>query len=184
MKLLPHPVHHTGVTQGLRVIAGAKVSGERLELQFKVEAEEGLLPVALRECPPISARRTTELWKATCFEAFFGVKESDRYFEFNGALSGDWDLYEFDSYRSGMRPVPVAGGSEPVLQVLHSDEKRLHLSYSFPVSVIEGEGSLGRFGITSVLRIGDLPTYWALHHGGEKPDFHLRSGFIYDPIRN
>ena len=57
----------------------------------------------LRMPPEVTAARTDELWRHTCFEAFVGSSGDAAYYEFNCAPSTQWAAYRFDSYRSGMR---------------------------------------------------------------------------------
>src|SRR5574341_2585937 len=54
----------------------------------------------LRIPPPGPRRRTDELWRHTCFEAFVGVKGVAAYREFNFAPSGEWAVYAFQRYRT------------------------------------------------------------------------------------
>jgi hypothetical protein len=47
--------------------------------------------------------RKHELWEDTCFEFFLGIKDSQRYWEFNLSPAGHWNVYRFDGYRQGMQ---------------------------------------------------------------------------------
>jgi len=146
------------------------------------------------DLPELRGLRAEGLWKGTCFEAFFGVAGSEAYYEFNGALNGDWDLYAFDSYRSGMRRVEVpavsgaeAGEAAPTLTsptLTHRSSDPLTVGFRIPAAMIGVPGQIDRVGLTVVWMTSNGPTYWALNHSGMKPDFHLRSSFTYDPIRN
>jgi len=145
--------------------------------------------------PPLSRRRRDELWKQTCLEIFIADVASEGYVEMNLAPSGDWNLYAFDSYRSGMRPLPYSPGDSadplteagPLVDSARSADGR---EWSWRGS-LRASGKciapeLTRFlkapslvlGATAVLEYNDgTREYWALDHCGEKPDFHLRKSF-------
>jgi hypothetical protein len=56
--------------------------------------------------PVAQAKRHHDLWKTTCFEAFFGeTSQSPGYFELNVAPSGNWNFYTFEDYRKGAAEV-------------------------------------------------------------------------------
>lgn len=141
-----------------------------------------------------SYQRRDELWKNTCFELFIAPKDTDAYIEMNLSPSGDWNLYGFDSYRSGMHLVP---GVRPVLQsFVRADQGRTMIwqgsLMSDPKADPESQATPDIFntlfqspllviGATSVLEYQDgRREYWALAHKGEKPDFHLRESFILE----
>jgi hypothetical protein len=136
------------------------------------------LALAPRSADP---RRHDELWKHTCFEAFFAVPGSARYYEFNGSPSGDWALYAFDGYRQGMAAQDIPDA--PVLRVCERQRGKLRLAWHIPYFTNE---PIDYAGITAVLQSRELPgisSYWALAHVGERPDFHLAGSFIY-PLMN
>ena len=57
--------------------------------------------------PPVREPwRKDELWKTTCFEAFFAAADADGYREWNFAPRGNWAAYDFTGYR-----VPTACGA-------------------------------------------------------------------------
>src|SRR5690349_17562013 len=59
--------------------------------------------IAALRLPPFGAsRRTDELWKHTCFEAFIRPLPGDAYFEFNLSPSTQWAAYGFTRTREGM----------------------------------------------------------------------------------
>jgi hypothetical protein len=127
-------------------------------------------------------RRRDELWKSTCLELFVGDDRGRHYLELNLCPSGDWNLYAFDNYREGMRPV------EPALPPLRMREAspagdratfQAHLRKTIggDATKILSSPSLV-LGATAVLEYQDgIREYWALTHAGEKPDFHLRESF-------
>src|SRR4051812_19971934 len=74
---------------------------EGSELSLSYRCEGNLDSILIAEPKPGS--RADKLWEHTCFEAFFGIQGQDSYWELNLSPSGDWNLYHFDSYRSGMK---------------------------------------------------------------------------------
>jgi hypothetical protein len=127
--------------------------------------------------PSEKPSRKDELWKETCFECFFSVGGSNRYYEFNGSPSGDWALYAFDDYRQGMKHQIFASTSiHPVLVRWEREDHRLICEWNIPRFT---EEFLDGAGITSVIRTADTVSYWAIRHAGEKPDFHLKRSFIH-----
>jgi len=114
-------------------------------------------------------QRRDELWKTTCFEAFFRAQDSEHYVEFNFAPNGDWAAYQFSEYRSNQTqltcPAPIVNSSFDQNTAI--------------VEVTLGEGLPGLgdqpilFGPTAILEAADgTHSFWALHHALIKPDFH------------
>ncbi len=122
--------------------------------------------------------RKHELWSETCFEFFFGVKNSPEYWEFNLSPTGNWNIYRFDGYRQGMQ-------EETAFATLPFSVQ--HLSNSFAIAlninlapIIPPEASL-EIAITTVIKHTDgALTYWALTHPGAVADFHHRDSFIIE----
>lgn len=162
----------------MEIFAGAALASGVLHLKYRVRGSE--LAGVLSPLPEIRAERKSELWRETCFEAFLELGVGDGYLEFNGSLTGAWDLYHFDSYRSGMKR--VSGAADPCLTGREAGKDVLEMKWSVPMP--EGLILTGKTGLTVVFKPGDRPSYWALRHDGGKPDFHLKSSFIYDSIRN
>ena len=82
-----------------------------LELTFNLQANhesDALKNLKASTGRESSKERQDNLWKHTCFEAFFARPDSEQYWELNVAPSGHWNLYQFDGYRSGGREEPEA----------------------------------------------------------------------------
>lgn len=123
--------------------------------------------------PEPARRRRDELWRHTCLELFAAPPGSAAYLEFNLAPTGDWNLYRFDAYREGMRPM------EGDLWV---DVRRAGTQYAGAVRGTALPAFLGRgpvaVGPAAVVEYADgACAYWALAHSGGKPDFHRRDAF-------
>ncbi len=128
--------------------------------------------------PSNTPKRKHELWQDTCFEFFLGVKDSDKYWEFNLSPTGDWNIYRFDGYRQGMQeetaflvfPFNVQHQSDGLMVVLEMNLNQIILLEK----VIQ-------IAITTVIKSKDGEvSYWALTHQGKEADFHLRDSFIIE----
>lgn len=130
----------------------------------------------VRFSPFSNGSRRDELWKTTCFEFFIGPAGQPSYFEINMATSGDWNVYAFDDYRAGMKP--VAGVRKSPLKAVRATGDGLELEGEFRLSEFPLLGPVV-LGATAVVEYLDgSKDYWALAHNGEKPDFHIHSSFI------
>lgn len=154
----------------------AAVARERttLALGFALEAERGALRIPERK--PAAARRDG-LWRATCFEAFVAPSGDAAYWEVNVAPSGDWNVYRFAGYRTGMAP------EERLATLASSLETRdggLVLRAALELGAIpELAGRALDVGLAAVVELGDgTLAYFALRHGGAQPDFHRRDGLV------
>lgn len=130
--------------------------------------------------PPAAAppRRRDRLWEGTCLELFLGPKNSERYWEFNLSPSGDWNVYRFSSYRSGMKE-ERAFRALPFSVEAAMDEVRFSLQFGGGPITLSDE--LLEAAVTAVIRDarGGM-SYWALIQSGPEPDFHQRDSFIIE----
>ena len=159
-ELEPHPTFAPGLVTGVSV-RWTELPDKRLMLRYRVDGCSALV------VPPFHGRgRGDELWKTTCFELFL-YDGGGRYREFNFSPSGQWAAYAFSGYRNlagnaELREIPELKhetGDKVFMQTVFLDRRELEEAESAAVAaVIEEEG--GR------------PSYWALAHGGLKPDFH------------
>lgn len=139
-----------------------------------------LLTGALSElsvAPPAAIpERRDLLWQTTCLEFFLGVAGARNYFEFNLSPAGHWNVYAFDDYRSGMRPVDAFTALPfTVTQTVES----LTLTLTFDLEQLVPREQALDVSVTSVIEQQDgALSYWALAHSGVNPDFHRRDSFI------
>ncbi len=149
-----------------------------LEGQVELDSEGGILHFSFRaegtldEIVFPKARekvmRRDEIWKSTCFEVFL-LSEDGSYLEVNLGSSGDWNVYRFDSYRSGRK---LAAKFEVVLTQFEKTSGQLNLKAEVrgPWSKVQ----LKQVGLAVIFEEGgtsDL-SYWALAHREDRPDFH------------
>jgi hypothetical protein len=134
----------------------------------------------LRIPPVVTAARTNELWRHTCFEAFVCTSANAAYYEFNFAPSTQWAAYRFSSYRSGMRAATEI--SAPRIEVQSSPEcytlqASLELDWlsSLPC------GARWRLGLSALIEdTSGRRSYWALAHPPGKADFHHPDCFAHE----
>jgi hypothetical protein len=115
-----------------------------------------------------------DLWRHTCFEAFFSAGGS-AYLEYNLSAEGAWAAYQFDDYRCGRAsltalPPPVATTSQDAHALKITAD--LILPAPFLAAPL-------RAGLTAVLedQAGAI-SYWALAHPAPTADFHHPGGFV------
>ena len=138
---------------------------DRLALRYVVTgAIEALrLPEPTRPAP------ADDLWRRTCFEAFFRAPD-DSYLELNLSPSTQWAAYAFSGYRE---PISGSWHGDPGIAVTTSDQ-RFELS-----AVIDLPAANGWIcGLAAVIEEADgRLSYWALAHPPGAPDFHHPDGF-------
>lgn len=130
---------------------------------------------------PAPARHTDGLWQHTCCEAFIARTAGTDYREFNFSPSGAWAIYDFKAYRE--RHASAAPTAEPTITQDPLPDGRHLLQADIPATLLPGDAPF-RLGLTTVLEHPDgSKSYWALHHAGAQPDFHLRDSFCLNLSR-
>ena len=121
-------------------------------------------------------KRCDELWRHTCFELFFGIKDDPGYWEVNFCPSGRWNVYRFDGYRKGMREENSM--ARPLCHVTE-DSEVLSLQCSLPINGIVDDSSTLEAVVSAVIETIDTTTHhWAIEHMGPEPNFHNRDSFL------
>ncbi|MEL6827429.1 MAG: DOMON-like domain-containing protein [Pseudomonadota bacterium] len=114
-------------------------------------------------------QRRDNLWKTTCFEAFFRSQDSDQYIEFNFAPNGDWAAYQFTGYRSD--PTRLACAAPVIISTRDQTAAMVRVTLIEDLPLQGDTATL--FGPTAVLDDTEgAHSFWALHHALIKPDFH------------
>lgn len=168
--LLPFEGRNHTTGYDLSGVIERKNSGLHLTMDMTGE----ITPVAMapREQQP---QRKDRLWEQTCFECFISPEKGSAYWEFNLSPAGHWNVYRFDSYRTGMRR-EKAYGSLPIQT--QSSAGSFQISCDIDLSVIRLHQEKIRMGVCAVVKMTSSEiTYWALHHAGTKPDFHKSETF-------
>jgi hypothetical protein len=170
--LIPHPSTPCPQVRALSVEI-VRNWREILSLRFEIDGDASAI-VFPRKAP---SRRTNELWKHTCFEAF--VSDGAGYHEFNFAPSTEWAAYSFDGYRENMREAEIG------THLIHfrNDERGPKLIAEIdltPLATLTARDTW-RMNITAVIETTDgAKSYWALAHPPGRPDFHHAAGFVLD----
>lgn len=150
-------------------------NGGELVLRIQLQDSQDQLLDGLKPMKKTEGRllpRKNELWKTTCFEAFWGRPGEKSYWELNISGSGSWNLYHFDSYR---QPQPPRASDDFTIQSLEIDGKaglECRLATALPVKELEGS-------VCVIARTAEATHYFSTKHAGDKPDYHLRAGFVY-----
>lgn len=155
----------------LQVRAAIRWRVDGVDLRFEV-ADPGRLIVD----GPVPAhyersllKRADELWKTTCFEAFWGRPSQPEYYELNlSANTGRWNLYRFADYR---RPQPPQASHDFDLQ-------EISITPSSVSARLSGPGGPFEANLCAVLKTAAQTHYYASFHPGPQADFHLREGFV------
>ncbi len=129
-------------------------------------------PGEIRLPAPTGPVQTDGLWHSTCFEMFLAL-EGDAYVELNLSPSCAWAAYQFDHYRTGMRPLAI-----PAPQIaIAIGQDRIALTARLSEDALP-KGRTGRIGLSAVIedRFGGI-SYWALAFPPGRPDFHHHDCF-------
>ena len=171
VSLHPHPGFPSDAVSSLEVDVARDPSGG-VQVTYSLSGDIGRVKVPAHK----PAARADNLWQHTCFEAFFAVRGSPEYWEFNFSPSTCWAAYHFSDYRHGMDIARDV--SAPKISVTNT-----------AYDVVQTVGSVivptaaNRFhvGLCAVIEETDgRLSYWALSHPSDKPDFHHRAGFVLD----
>ena len=162
-QLIPHPAvpakYVSGVTVSIR-----DDHPNWLRIRWRVEGAQSLV------LPKITSKRRADgLWKTTCFELFVKPVEGDAYSEWNFSPSRQWNAYDFDAPREGMRSREVEQDPDGVI---HPGSKFALFDVSIPWRALPDVESAT--GIAAVIEEeGGVLSYWSLcHMSADKPDFH------------
>ena len=110
--------------------------------------------------------RGEDLWKTTCFELFL-YDGDGRYREFNFSPSQQWAAYRFAGYRGQQDDF------EPDVAPEIQSERGLSIfTLTVFLSAKDLQGAQSAALSAVIEEEGGRLSYWALAHGGLKPDFH------------
>jgi len=172
------PFPSAGLMPDLEITGSIERHSNALSISYELSGhmEELKLPASADACV-----RKNGLWEETCFEFFLGVKDYERYWEFNLSPSGHWNVYRFKSYRLGMREEP-AFTSLPFSVQLNSNSLLLYLGLELDNIIPPQQAQeVLQVAVSAVVKtIYGKTTYWALAHPGPRADFHRRDGFIIE----
>lgn len=170
-----HPFPSTDSLPDLQITGNIVRNGNQLHLDYELSGDLKQVVIAALSNTPT---RKHELWAETCFEFFLGIKNSDRYWEFNLSPAGHWNVYRFDGYRQGMQE-ETAFTILPFSVEAQADYLAIALGVDLD-KIVSADLTLD-VAVTSVIKHrDDSITYWALTHQGTEADFHLRDSFVIE----
>ena len=139
---------------------------DELRLDYHVVGDIDALTIPSVQPP----QRRDELWRHTCAEIFIAESGVQKYVEYNFSPSSQWAAYEFTGYRQGMKALVC---EPPVIGVSRTgNEWLVHAEFPLPEQF---RSPALQVGLAMVIEDGQGHcSYWALRHGGDRPDFHLR----------
>lgn len=169
------PFPSTDLLPNLQITGNIVRNGNQLHLDYTLG---GNLKEVVIAAPSDTSARKNELWQETCFEFFLGIKNSERYWEFNLSPAGHWNVYRFDGYRQGMQE-ETAFSTLPFSVEDKADCFAIALDVD--LDKIVSANQVLDVAITTVIKLRDGEvTYWALTHRGTEADFHLRESFVIE----
>jgi hypothetical protein len=162
-------------TSKISIFSEAFKDGNDLLINFIIEDKnKTILTDEYNKAPT----RKYELWKTTCFEAFFGIEGSSGYWELNFSVSGNWNIFYFDSYRTPGQPKEEAKVTKISVHTTYEDFM-WRVEVKVPIQSLGLQTKKLEVGLASVIEYKNKEkSYFALKHGVEKPDFHQRESFI------
>lgn len=166
-----HPSTPAGVV--LSLSAEVRADADALRLRYTLRGDTSTLRIP----SPAAPVPTDGLWQHTCFEAFVATDDEAAYREFNFSPSSEWAAYRFASERQ--RDAATENRERVLLAppLANITARSITLTVRVPAAALPRSPSALSIGLCAVIeeRDGRL-SYWALHHPGERPDFHHRDG--------
>lgn len=171
LELVPHPDTPSNAISRIAVTIERR-SADVFVLEYVASGDIAGVRLPARQ----PADRADELWRHTCFEAFFGDPGiGDGYVEVNLSPSTQWATYDFGSYRSGMVP------SDSLVSRLTPQRSASEFRLTAEVEVeglYQEPFDYDRLALSAVIEEADgRMSYWALAHAPGKPDFHHPAAF-------
>jgi hypothetical protein len=153
----------------MRVRAKLLINRGLIEVRFQLDDPQNVVKKPSPEDSP-SLERKNGLWQSTCFEVFISSPKAEDYYEINLSPWRGWNAYAFQSYRS---PQPPKATED--LKILNLHWQNSELSASLELS---SKNESWECALTTVVETRQSEKiYFASHHAGENPDFHLRKSF-------
>ena len=171
VNLICHPATNCSAVQriGVHVMVSSMAA---VEAEYSLSGDIDKLRIPLAT----ARKRVDNLWQHMCFEVFIAAPGNESYLEFNFAPSGEWAIFRFDSYRSGMNAIDVP---PPVITTTRS-KNNLLMNVTVDLNNfpdLKNQIDL-LLGLSAVIEDNNgALSYWALTHSPGKPDFHHRDCF-------
>lgn len=165
-----------------QISAALTLRNQDLILDYRLD--QGVDPIVNGLSPLATTRdafqREDNLWKTTCFEAFWACDDSESYYEVNFAANlahelapnlARWNLYRFDAYRTPQPPMQSDDWALVKVTTTHN---------SFSAHLKSKRTSLQpqSFNLCAVVSTREANDYYALNQHKPNADFHWREGFL------
>lgn len=143
----------------------------QLWLTIELEGELDNIFLPPTKGAPVQADK---LWESTCFELFMADEGNTHYFEFNIAPTGDWNIFEFLTYRQDPKTIKDVFSPSIDRQIISNH----NIKYAIGIPLFNEVKFFKKIGISAVIKNlqGDL-SYFSLTHPRDIPDFHDPRGF-------
>ena len=161
------------------ITASISVAEGAVQVSFIVEktSASAHLQAQSEELKPI---RADYLWQKDCFECFIQRIDEAAYLEINANLTGEFNIYQFDAYRTPPTMPPVASQDYALRSFVDADDH--HLYFAVEISPLFEQGLQTQW-LAQGLNVNPtvilypiidgeaVPVYYA-HRHATPPDFH------------
>ena len=154
----------------IKIEAEIEIKNQKLYLQFSLLGSTDIYTFESFK----AIKRADNLWEKSCFELFIANRISNAYWEINISSTGEWNLYQFDAYKQGMREIELT--TQPLIQT-QQDQDSFTISFELDIAELNLSDSLNINLATILLTKENSRTFWTINPV-EKPDFHNQNGFI------
>lgn len=113
--------------------------------------------------------RKMYLWLDTCFELFIKPAGGKRYYEFNFASNGDYNIFQFDQYRG---PLVESGAFSVCSRIITIDREHLHFRAEITPTDCVASGEFAFLPTMVMKLVTGEEIFYASHHSHPNPDFH------------
>ena len=161
------------------ITASISVAEGAVQVSFVVEktSASAHLQAQSGELKPI---RADYLWQKDCFECFIQRIDEAAYLEMNANLTGEFNIYQFDAYRTPPIMPPMASQDYALQSFVDADDH--HLYFAVEISPLFEQGLQTQW-LAQGLNVNPavilypiidgeaVPVYYA-HRHATPPDFH------------
>lgn len=168
-KLIPFSVKNAP-----KISITGTISRQANQLNLKYQLGGDLSTVIIPKADS-SPTRQYDLWDHTCFEFFLRLKNTFKYWEFNLAPTGDWNVFRFHGLR---QDIAEEMSFQDLPFTVMQTEECLRLNIDIDLDLLIDRQQID-VAVTSVIENQDRQlSYWALTHPAPEPDFHHQNSFL------
>jgi hypothetical protein len=160
------------VSENIQLAGTVSRHEDRLEFEYRLSGQNRQVQDCFVKGQWTSWERADELWRTTCFEAFWGVPGQETYYELNlSPAKQKWNCYRFAGYREP-QPPKTSEDFELIGVECGSDFLKASVQAKIPLPKLE-------MNLCAVIRTPSGISYFSWNHVDQKADFHARSCFRY-----